>query len=561
MVYGSHSAGVAPEDPVEEINIDFVREQILEKKSEQDPFAQINVNNFRKNAPVHKRYEQLRKQYRGMDGAEAKFIDPEQMYGYTLFDVVEPPYNLLALGQLYDESAILHAVVDSRVMNTVGLGFSWEPTLKAKKQIERSSRSMDSADRTRTAHQKEQDRLNESFDEFNEEETFIETLIRIWLDVLTLGNGYMEIGRTTTGKIGYVGHVPGTLVRVRRDRDGFVQTANQSGTMKNSVFFRNFQDKETKDPINGDPNPNEMIHFKLYTPNNNYYGIPPSVSALHAIMGDKFAKEFNIDYFENKAIPRYAIILKGVKLSEKSKRELIQYFRNEVKGKNHGTLVVPLPSTVGSNSQADIKFEKLEADIQDGSFDKYRRANRDEIVTSYRVPPTKVGILDNANLAVSRDADKTFKSQVVGPDQAIAEKKINRLVREFTDLFKLKLIQLDVIDEDLKSRIHDRYARIGAMNINEIRQVIGLQPAEGGDKPLPYPVRSGYQNGEVWPDIETATTNTRGGQPGNDNAGIPPKSGQDNGTNVSSADATGTNAERGQQQDSGDNPDTTGGNQ
>lgn len=560
MAYGNHSAGLAPEDPIEEINIDFIRDQVLEKKNEQDPFSKININNFRKSTPVVKRYEQLRKQYRGIEGAEAKFIDPEEVYGYTLFDVVEPPYNLSALGQLYDESAVLHAVVDARVMNTVGLGFSWEPTLKAKKQIERGHKSEDAAGRVRSSHQKEQDFLNEIFDNFNEEETFIESLIRIWLDTLTLGNGYMEIGRTKSGKIGYIGHVPGTLVRVRRQRDGFVQTANQSGNAMNSVFFRNFQDAVTVDPVNGDSNPNEMIHFKLYTPNNSYYGIPPSVAALHAIMGDKFAKEFNIDYFENKAIPRYAIILKGVKLSEKSKRELIQYFRNEVKGKNHGTLVVPLPSIVGSNNQADIKFEKLEADIQDGSFDKYRRANRDEIISSYRVPPTKVGVLDNANLAVSRDADKTFKSQVVGPDQAIAEKKINRIVKEFTDLFKLKLTQLDVIDEDLKSRIHDRYARIGAMNINEIRQVIGLQPVDGGDLSLPYPVRSGYQNGKVWPDAKTASKNPGGAPPGNDNSASPPKSGQDNGTNASNADVTGTNAERGQQQDAGNNPDTTGGN-
>ena len=162
MTYGNHSAEVAPEDPIEEINIDFIRDQIIEKKNEQDPFSKVNIGNFRKNAPAVKRYETLRKQYRGVEGAEAKFIDPEQVYGYTLFDVVEPPYNLMALGQLYDESALLHAVVDARVMNTVGLGYGWEPTLKAKKQIERGSKNEDSADRVRTAHQKEQDLLNRS---------------------------------------------------------------------------------------------------------------------------------------------------------------------------------------------------------------------------------------------------------------------------------------------------------------------------------------------------------------------------------------------------------------
>jgi PBSX family phage portal protein len=557
MAQGNHTAKLAEPEPEDIIDLDWIKgsNNYIDKKTEEDPFESVNINSFKKTSPIYKRYEQLKKKYEGVEGAESKFADPEQLYGYSLFNVVEPPYDLMALGQLYDESAILHSVVDSRVMNTVGLGYTWEPTLKSKKQIERGNKSLDAADRIRSSHQKEMERLNELFEHFNEEETFVETLIRIWLDVLTLGNGYMEIGRTKTGKIGYIGHIPGTLMRVRRPRDGFVQTANNISvtTVTNSVFFRHFGDTETKDPINGDSNPNEVIHFKLYTPNNNYYGIPPSVSALHSIIGDKFAKEFNIDYFENKAIPRYAIVLKGVKLSEKSKRELIQYFRNEVKGKNHGTLVIPLPATIGSSGQADVKFEKLEADIQDASFDKYRKTNRDEIISAYRVPPTKVGIFENANLAVSRDADKTFKSQVVGPDQAIAEKKVNRILQEFTDLFKFKLTQLDVIDEDLRSRIHDRYARIGAMTINEIRQIVGLQPVEGGDKALPYPMKTGYQNGKPWPNVEAIVPkkDDGGAPPGNTNSNNPPKSGEDNGSNSSNKDETGTNAERGQKQESG----------
>lgn len=535
----------------------FVDPDEIQKVVTADPFSKIDVT---KGSPtVKKAYNKLRKKYEGVDGAESKFLDPEQVYGYSLYNVVEPPYDLEVLGSLYDSSGILRSVIDARVMNTVGLGYLWEPTLKAKQQIQKASSKDDSKQETvRSAHQKEEEMLVELLDTLNKEESFIETLMRIWLDVLTLGNGYMEIGRTLNGKIGYIGHVPAMLVRVRRPRDGFVQKYNQK-----AVFFRNFGD-DTPDPINSDPKPNEMLHFKMYSPNNNFYGVPPSVSVLSALVGDKFAKEYNIDYFENKAIPRYAIILKGVKLSEKSKRELVQYFRNEVKGKNHGTLVVPIPATISSNNDADIRFEKLEADIQDSSFDKYRKGNRDEIISAYRVPPTKVGVYDNANLAVSRDADKTFKSQVVGPDQVIAEKRINRIVAEFTDLFKIKLDSLDVLDEDLRSRIYDRYARIEVMDPNEIRTAIGLQAREGGGKVLPFPVKApAYWGGkETWgkdlvPDPKVAEQAAKakmenGGAPqGNTNSGQPAKSGQDNGTNATSADVSGTASERGQAQESG----------
>jgi PBSX family phage portal protein len=549
MALANHTAVFVDEqsDDMVEIDLDVIKSDIATVLDKKDPFEKVKIDSVPK--PLRKRLNEIKKKYEGQGGAATKYIDPELVHGYSLYGVVEPPYDLAALGQLYDESGILHSVVDSRVMNTVGLGFDWEPTLKARKQIERATGKETSLSRLRDSHQKERDVLSEAFDQFNEEETFIETMIRVWLDFLVIGNGYLEIGRTKSGKIGYLGHVPGTLVRVRRDRDGFVQQANQ-----HAIFFRNFGKQDQIDPINGDSDANEMIHFKMYTPNNNYYGIPPSVSALAALIGDKFAKEFNIDYFENKAIPRYAIILKGVKLSGKSKQELIQYFKNEVKGKNHGTLVIPLPASL-NDKDVDVRFEKLETEIQDASFDKYRKSNRDEIISVYRVPPTKVGVFENANLAVSRDADKTFKSQVVGPDQVIAEKKVNRIVKEFSELFKLKFNQLDVLDEDLNSRIMDRYARIQVMDPNEIREAIGLPPREGGGQVLPFPIKTGYQSGQPWPNLPavegTAGKEEGGAPPGNTNSGKAPKSGQDNGKNKSNADATGTNAERGQQQDRG----------
>mgnify|MGYP000114809063 CR=1 FL=1 len=102
-------------------------------------------------------------------------------------------------------------------------------------------------------------------------------MIKIWQDVLTIGNGYLEIGRNNAGEIGYIGHIPGTLMRVRRKRDGYVQIAKSNKI--SAVFFRNFQDLETEDPINTDSNPNEIIHFKTYSPKNTYYGIPSAVSA------------------------------------------------------------------------------------------------------------------------------------------------------------------------------------------------------------------------------------------------------------------------------------------
>jgi PBSX family phage portal protein len=526
-------------DAVEEIeDISYI--SINSKEESVDPFSTIKIDSL---SPKMKRKAiRLQKRHEGEDGTKSKYLDPEVINGYSLWDIVNPPYDLDNLARLYDQSAIHYASINARVMNTVGLGYEFSETLKSRRKIENAQDNPAKLERTRKQLQDLREELDELFESFNVEETLIETLIRVWQDCLTVGNGYLEVGRNNAGKIGYIGHIPATMVRVRRKRDGFVQLSRANKIQ--AVFFRNFQDLEMEDPINGDPSPNEIIHFKMYSPNSTYYGIPPAVSAAAAIVGDKFAKEYNIDYFENKAIPRYAIILKGAKLSNKSKLELVNYFRTEVKGRNHGTLVVPIPASIGSDS--DIKFEKLEAGIQDASFDKYRKSNRDEILIANRVPAPKVGVYDNANLAVSRDADKTFKIQVIGPDQAVIEKKINRLLSEFTDMLQFKLKKIDLLDEDMESRIYDRYLRTEVVSPNEVRAKIGLPEKTGGDEVLPYPTKVKKED-------------SAGAPVGNSNnaASNPPKSRADSGAEPTGSRESGDQAERGQNQDSGDNVDTT----
>ena len=430
------------------------------EKENKDPFNLIKISSL--SPKMKRKAHALNKRHEGEDGTQSKYVDPEVINGYSLWDIVNPPYDLDTLAELYDQSAIHYAAINARVMNTVGLGYEFTETLKARRKIERAQEDPAKLDRTRRSLQDLKEELDTLFESFNIEETLIETLVRVWQDVLTVGNGYLEVGRNNAGKIGYIGHIPAKMMRVRRKRDGFVQFSRSNKVQ--AVFFRNFQDLEQPDPINADPKPNEVIHFKIYSPNNTYYGIPAAVSAAAAIVGDKFAKEYNIDYFENKAIPRYAIIIKGAKLSNQSKTELVNYFRNEVKGRNHGTLVVPLPASIGSNS----------------------------------------------------------------------------------DMVQFKLKKIDLLDEDMESRIYDRYLRTEVITPNEVRGKIGFPERTDGDDVLPFPTKVKQENSGV------------GAPVGNSNnaASNPPKSRSDSGATPTGVQGSGDQNERGQNQDSGDNVDT-----
>jgi hypothetical protein len=144
-------------------------------------------------------------------------------------------------------------------------------------------------------------------------------------------------------------------------------------------------------------------------------------------------------------------------------------------------LYIPLPPDTGEN-KVELKIEPVEAGIQDSSFNNYDKSNRANVLMAHRVPITKVSVADAASLAVARDADKTFKEQVCGPEQAIAEKKINRLVKEFTDAFEIDLNEMTLTDADTQSKIDERDVKNQIRTPNEIRADRGLPGLKGGDK-------------------------------------------------------------------------------
>jgi capsid portal protein len=249
-----------------------------------------------------------------------------------------------------------------------------------------------------------------------------------------------------------------------------------------AVYFNNFGDSETENPIAGqEDRPNEIIHLKKYTPMNNYYGIPDIIAAQVALAGNELSGRYNLDYFENKAVPRYIITVKGAKLSPESERKLLEFFQVGLKGKNHRSLYVPLPAD-SPDSKVEFKMEPIEAGNQEGSFEKYRKSNRDEILLAHRVPINKIGTPEGVNLAVARDADKTFKEQVCRPAQMILEKKINAIFEEKTDALTLKFNELTLTDEDTQSQIDERYLRMQVITPNEVRIRKGMIPVDGGDE-------------------------------------------------------------------------------
>jgi PBSX family phage portal protein len=459
---------------------DWVKFNNPEATKENDPFkiSGDELKKVRGLGPAFKRKmsREFSKAFEGVDGAKTQQnLLAQAITGYAMFDLIQPMYNLEYLARIYEISPFNYAAINAKVENIVGLGYQFVESRKTKLRLEaeKDSKKLDFA---RRKMDKIRDELEVWLEDCNDEETFIETLKKVYTDLEATGNGFLEIGRTTTGKIGYLGHIPSKTMRVRRLRDGFIQLLYGK-----AVFFRNYGDQETPNPISGGlDRPNEIIHFKKYTPMNNYYGIPDIVASQNAMAGNEFAGRYNLDYFENKAVPRYIITVKGAKLSPVAEQKLLEFFQVGLKGKNHRSLYIPLPADT-PDQKVEFKMEPVEADAQDASFNTYRKMNRDEILLTHRTPISKIGMPEGVNLGAARDSDKTFKEQVTRPAQDILEKKLNRIIQEMTDVLILKFNELTLTDEDTQSKIDERYLRMQVYTPNEVRIRKGMPPIEGGD--------------------------------------------------------------------------------
>jgi PBSX family phage portal protein len=472
-------------DNLPEIDDTFTKQDSFNKNWDELKNFQGLDNNFKRRASRLSKVDasqgyidSSRAESTGIGGAKSKEINPGLIYrnGYGLFDVITPPWNLYELANYYDTSFANHAAIDAKVENIVGLGYDFEVSARTMLKLESSS-DASAVDRARKRIERAKIEVRDWLESLNDEDSFTASMEKVFTDLQATGNGYLEVGRTVKGEIGYVGHIPSTTIRVRRLRDGFIQLIGNK-----VVYFRNFG-ATNPNPLGTDPRPNEIIHFKSYSPLNTFYGVPDILSAINSLYGDSLASQYNIDFFSNKAVPRYVVTLKGAKLSTEAEDKMFRFLQTGLKGQNHRTLYIPLPGDSDTN-KVEFKMEPIENGVQEGSFKEYRKQNRDDILVAHQVPLSKLGGGDSSAVAAALAQDRTFKEQVSRPAQDKLNKMIGKIIREKTDILDFKFNELTLTDEIAQSQILERYIKTQVMLPNEARTILGMPQRDGGDEPF-----------------------------------------------------------------------------
>lgn len=320
---------------------------------------------------------------------------------------------------------------------------------------------------------------------------FVELPRRIVTDYETFGFAVIEMTRKKNGTPARFYHLPATTCRIARD---LTSAGISDSDLKYVVQVVNTHERIFKifdgvAPTIREPKTGnlmtEVIFISSYHVLGGKYGIPDWVPCLQQMIGNQKVSEYNINFFNNEAVPRFAVIVQGGKMDDESKNYIKNYFKKDLKGVQNAHKTLVLTSPKGT----EIKLTPLAVEMKDGGFRYYRKDNRDEIISAHGVPPHRVQVFDSGSSSTLSpgfifDLDKIYKYSRITPLQEKVASMFNRVIKlgfKINDK-KLQFKPLDIGEEKYDAEIkkiiagaHEKYYSTGAMTIDEIRSELKLK--------------------------------------------------------------------------------------
>jgi len=176
-----------------------------------------------------------------------------------------------------------------------------------------------------------------------------------------------------------------------------------------------------------------ILHFKRYTSISGYYGVPRWLSAIESLRIDLNTKLFLASFFDNHALPDFAIIVEGAEFSEEIQNTIkTKLEQNKGVENAHKILLLSVPY-----DNVNIKIEKLTQDLKNFELDKTYKNIREEIITAHGVPPRLVGIVEAGKLGDTNEGTSQLEMFLKGEirkTQIYFASRINKYLLQMNDI-------------------------------------------------------------------------------------------------------------------------------
>lgn len=448
------------------------------------------------------------------DTASRQLVD-EFSKQYTEYNLVEPSFNPYKIANLLLLNTYHARCVNTIAKDVAGSGFE--------------------LNKSENAHQLDYDLLLAFFTEN------IKVFEAADRDYRAVGFAYIEIVKPLYDSKElpiFLNHIPSATMRRHKDYDNrgrpkkFAQIKNGK-----TVWFKAAGIQEDIHKDNGTFYPqlppekrgSEIWFFNDYSPNDFFYNTPTILPAIQAIKGDISRARFNATFFDNYAVPAYAIFITGNFPSEDEDeleedkeltdedegmddfdRQIEKHFK-DLNKHPHSTLVLKIPASDDiDGGKVEVQAVPLSTEVKEASFRLYRKDNRDEIIIAHGVPGYRIGVTDTGALAgnIATEATKIYGSSVVIPDQNMFHDFINGyLIKQCFQIehitFKFNPLDIDTLIQDIELLI--KLFAVGVVTPNDI---IRNLPERFGIEESDHPAMNAhYINGQPI-DLEIDTVDT-----------------------------------------------------
>lgn len=298
---------------------------------------------------------------------------------------------------------------------------------------------------------------------FGKQRDFIYELRRIYKDLLIYGDAYMYVVPDKQRRPHSLKRLAPFTIAVQTDDmgrvTGYIQYDPDDMTNTKYVAFNEY----------------EILHFRIDDPNNDIYGLSPLESLEWAVTADIYAQRYNAAFFENSGITGTIISVSGVDPDE------IERNRKWLMENYMGPEAAHKPIFLEGQNVTVAKAVTSQTDM---GFLEGRKFILTEILGVLDVPPAKIGIMESANRSNSKEQDKSFRSESIGPLQYIVESVINaQFIQPVLGVQNTIFVHSegDTRDATELMTYYTRGIGYGVFNPNEVRSKMGMAPVDGGD--------------------------------------------------------------------------------
>jgi len=331
-----------------------------------------------------------------------------------------------------------------------------------------------------------------------------EVLEQAWTDYEAIGWLSVEVllndnNAEPTG----MAHVPAHTIRARKDGPGYVQIDPDTTRVKgyfapagarfgDDQTFIDADDGTVADSIAGVDTPaNELFVHRNYSALAPHYGIPDIVPSMQTLFADLSARKFNAKFFENDAVPRFAVIVEGGELTDAAWTELEEKFAELKLDENaHRGVILEAVSGVTSSFEdahnVSLRIEPLTVGIEeDASFIEFRKENEHDIGKAHDCPPIIYYRSDQINYANAQAQRRSFATETIRPKQLTLADRLYRLIHQTmlgVDGWTLEFELHGAENEERQANIAKTRIAAGVqggMRVNEAREELGLEALDG----------------------------------------------------------------------------------